>query len=75
MFLVIAERISLRSSLFVNLIPAAKHCLTAASQLFLEKINVIAGNKPSRSSFSTISERIKDFGPLGLSRQFPLICR
>ena len=41
MFLVIAERISLRSSLFVNLIPAAKHCLTAASQLFLEKINVI----------------------------------
>ena len=66
------DLISALSSELVNLRPAARHCLTAASQLFLEKMKVIAGNNPSLSSFSTISERVKGLGPFGLSRQFPL---
>ena len=71
----ITERISERSSELVSRKPAAKHCLTAASQLLREKMNVIAGSKPSRSSFSTISARVSCLGPLALSRQFPLTWR
>jgi hypothetical protein len=55
------DLISALSCELVNLRPAARHCLTAASQLFLEKMKVIAGNNPSLSSFSTISERVKGF--------------
>ena len=61
--------------MLVSFMPAAKHCRTAASQLFLEKIKVIAGRSPSRSNFSMTSERIKGLGPLGLSRQLPRTCR
>ena len=71
MFLAITDRISDLSWVFVNLIPAARHCRTAASQLFLENIKVMAGSRFSRSSFSTISALVSDFGPFGLSRQFP----
>ena len=69
------DLISILSSELVNRRPAARHCLTAASQLFLENIKVIAGSKPSRSNFSTISERVNGLGPFGLSRQLPLTWR
>ena len=71
MFLLIMLRITLRSFSFVSLIPACKHCLTAASQALREKMNVIAGSKPSLSSFSITSGLLKLFGAFGLSRQFP----
>jgi len=72
MFLEMTDLICDLSSELVSLSPAVRHCLTAASQLLREKINVIAGSRPSRSSFSTISDLLRDFGPFGLSRQFPL---
>ena len=50
-------KISARSSVFVNFIPAAKHCLTAASHPMREKMKVIAGKRFSRCSFSIISGR------------------
>ena len=53
--------ISKRSSALVNLIPACKHCLTAASQPALEKIKVIAGSRFSRCNLSMISARVRRF--------------
>ena len=61
MYLLAVSIISLRSSGVVNLIPACKHCLTAASHPTREKMKVIAGNKDIRCNFSIISALDKRF--------------
>ena len=65
---------SMRSSGDVSLIPACRHCLTAASQPTREKMKVIAGNIFSRCSFSIISARdSRSLGSLYLPRRCLLI--
>ena len=59
--------ISSRSSGEVRRRPACKHCLTAASQAILEKMNVIAGSKLSPCSFSIMSAR--DMRSLGSAKR------
>ena len=57
-YLAAVAAISTRSSVVVNLRPAAKHCFTAASHPAREKIKVIAGSRFSRCNFSIMSGRV-----------------